>query len=134
MKKLILILLFAPLTSFADVEFTSELCEPMAPYSGLYHPANFTPVLTCETTGALSNGAQVIALTLTGASIYSACAGPAGLPAVLWLNVGSLGFRVADLMIKNLPCDNSWQEAQIKRLADEAVCQKMHKLGVVCTL
>lgn len=93
----------------------------------------FDSAPSCKAIEAWESGLKATRFAFAGASFYAACTG-VGAPATLWLAGGALVIQGVELTVGMLPCDNSADEAKIKKLAEEAVCKELAKQDIPCEL
>jgi hypothetical protein len=89
--------------------------------------------LTCSTKKNLGLGTKAVKLSLQAGSFYLACTG-VGAPASLYVQGGALGVAILEIIIGDLPCQDTEAEAIIQERADQAVCAALIRQGVTCQL
>lgn|GEM_PF-5968222 len=143
MNKLLLLLFLSPTLAWASpfVCFTGRSTAAAPLESGVFVAAwnegeSATPQLamwnpSCETIEHVETGLKATSLVFSGVGFGLACTG-VGLPATVWLQGASIGTSVLGLIVGQLPCDNSSKNSEIKRLAEQVVCEELTRQGIRC--
>lgn len=100
-------------------------------HDATYLLAKWNP--SCEAVERVETGLKATSLILSGTGFGLACTG-IGLPATVWLQGASIGTSVLGLIVGQLPCDNRTRDAEIKVMAESAVCDELAKQGITCSL
>ena len=135
MKWLIFLFLSVPSLSWASpyVCFTGQKMawDNQGEAVAIFETARWNP--SCEALENTAVGLKATSLVFSGVGFGLACTG-VGLPATVWLQGASIGTSVLGLIVGELPCDSSTKDAQVKVLAEEAVCAELERQGIVCSL
>lgn len=125
--------LFTALPTYASYACFVEPIQTSASsyqmFSAKYHPE----ALQCSTKKNLGVGLKAISFTLQGGALYLACTG-AGTPAALWVQGGSLGVTLVDMVVGELPCDDNDSDKRIRELAKQATCETLAANGIECVM
>lgn len=101
------------------------------------HPDNTPEIylakLSCETIERVSTGLQATSIALSVGGLYAACTG-VGVAATVVLEGGAIAIQAVDLIVGNLPCNNSAREKEIKQMAELVVCEELGRQGIKCSL
>lgn len=89
--------------------------------------------LQCSTKKNLGVGLKAISFTFQGGALYLACTG-AGAPAALWVQGGSLGITLVDMVVGELPCDDQDSDEKIRELAKQTTCETLALNGIECVM
>lgn len=127
------ITLFASLPSYASyacfADSSQNTVSSYQMFSAKYQP----DALQCSTKKNLGIGLKAISFTLQGGSLYLACTG-VGAPAALWIQDGSLGVTLVDMVVGELPCDDKDNDERIRELAKQTACETLTANGIECVM
>ena len=54
------------------------------------------------------------------------------MPAAVYAESAVVGLQVIDLVVSNLDCEDSEEEAKVQKKVDEAVCRALEAQGMTC--
>ena len=132
MRKIILVLILSwgglaqasPFVCFTDKAPTAVA------FDTLVTPVAWAP--SCKTIEHIGVGIDATSLVLSSVGLGMACTG-VGAPATLWLEGIAIGIQAVGLMIGQLPCDASAEEAEIRAMAEQVVCEELIRQGISCS-
>lgn len=106
----------------ASLEFNDTWMDGAQLYDAAYK---------CQDIKSVSTGLKVASLAVQTTALAAACTG-AGLPATAILEGGVIALTFVDMIVSDLDCEDSEQEAKIQKKVDDAVCGAMKAQGIKC--
>lgn len=96
--------------------------------------ALFAPsTIRCETAARLQTGLTAVSLAFSVTGFALACTG-IGATATVALEGSALGLEMLSLTVGLLPCDDSTNEAKVKKLAADLICAQLEAQGTACRI
>ena len=139
MKALIVMMMLLPSLSWA-APFVCIKGEVPAAYMGqaeeytielaAWEPPRWNP--SCKALQKASTQLNITSVVFAGIGLGMACTG-VGIPATLYLEGAALTTQALSIVVGNLPCDDSADQARIEAAARKIVCTEFAKQGMHCS-
>lgn len=89
--------------------------------------------MQCTTKVYVQKGLTAVSVSFGVSGLIAGCTG-LGMPVAVAFEVGGLFVQVLDMVVGELPCDETTPVQNVKLLVNEAVCTALEQNGINCQL